>query len=150
MSPYQKTLVRETWHQVVPIADTASALFYQRLFEIDPEVRALFDGVDLASQRKKLIQALVLVVGVLDRIEDFVPEIKALGRRHAAYGVTDRHYETVGAALLWTLEQGLGDAWTAEAEAAWIAAYGFLAEVMRHGAAELPDPRPAGPAPVAA
>ena len=143
MSPDQKTLVRETWRQVVPIADTASALFYERLFEIDPDVRALFDGVDLASQRKKLIHALALVIGAIDRIEDFVPDIKALGRRHATYGVTGRHYETVGAALLWTLEKGLGAAWTADAEAAWIAAYGFIAEVMRHGAADLPSPRPA-------
>lgn len=150
MSPDQKKIVQETWRQVVPIADTASTLFYERLFEIDPEVRALFGGVDMAGQRKKLIHALALVVGAIDRIEDFVPDLKALGRRHAAYGVTDRHYETVGAALLWTLEKGLGAAWTPDAKAAWTAAYGFIAEVMRHGAAELSSPRPAGPSPLAA
>ena len=136
MSPDQKTLVRETWNQVLPIADTAAALFYQRLFELDPDLSALFAGVDLASQRKKLVQTLTRVVVALDDIADLVPEIEALGRRHAGYGVTDAHYRTVGEALLWTLETGLGDAWTPDVEAAWTAAYGFVADVMRGAAAE--------------
>ncbi len=136
MSPDQKTLVHETWNQVMPIADTAAALFYQRLFEIDPDLSALFVGVDLASQRRKLVQTLTRVVVALDDIADLVPEIEALGRRHAGYGVTDAHYQTVGEALLWTLETGLGDAWTPDVEAAWTAAYGFVADVMRGAAAE--------------
>jgi hemoglobin-like flavoprotein len=146
MSPDQKTLVQTTWDNVVPIADTASALFYQRLFELDPAVRTLFAGVDLESQRRKLIRALALVVGTLDDIEGLVPTIAALGRRHAAYGVVDADYETVGAALLWTLEEGLGDAWTADVAAAWAAAYAFVAGVMRGAAADnrgRPSPRPA-------
>jgi len=136
MTPEQKTLVQETWRHVVPIADTAASLFYDRLFQIDPTTRVLFAGVDLESQRKKLMQALALVVGALDRIDDLVPTIADLGRRHTTYGVTDTHYDSVGAALLWTLEQGLGDAWTAEAEAAWAAAYGLLSSVMRCAANE--------------
>ena len=136
MSPDQKTLVQQTWHQVVPIADAASALFYERLFEIDPELRELFDGVDMESQRQKLIQALALVIGGLDEIEALVAEIAALGRRHAGYGVTHAHYETVGTALLSTLESGLGESWTDEVEAAWSAAYGFIADAMQSAAAK--------------
>ena len=134
MSPEQKTLVQETWRQVVPIADVAASLFYGRLFRIDPSTRDLFAGVDLESQKKKLIRALAMVVGALDRVDELAPTIADLGRRHTAYGVTDAHYDSVGAALLWTLEQGIGDAWTAEVKAAWAAAYGLLAGIMRDAA----------------
>ena len=146
MSPEQKSLVQETWHQVVPIADTASALFYERLFEIDPELRRLFDGVDMESQRQKLVQALALVIGGLDEIEELIAEVAALGRRHSVYGVKDAHYDTVGAALLSTLETGLGDSWTAEVKAAWTAAYGFIAEVMQRAAKDQQDSPSAAPA----
>ncbi len=146
MSPDQKTLVQETWHKVVPIADTASALFYERLFEIDPELRKLFDGVDMESQRQKLIQALALVIGGLDEIDELVGEIAALGRRHAGYGVTDAHYESVGAALLSTLETGLGDSWNLEVKAAWTEAYTFIADVMRDAGDDGHDVPPGAPA----
>lgn len=146
MTPEQKTLVNETWRHVVPIADTAAELFYDRLFELDPDIRALFEGVDLKTQRKKLIQALAMVVGALDTIEDLVPEIAALGRRHAAFGVTDAHYETVGAALLWTLERGLDEAWTVDVAAAWTAAYGLVAGVMQSAAADNRSQQTAVPA----
>ena len=138
MSPEQKTLVQETWRQVVPIADVAASLFYGRLFRIDPSTRHLFAGTDLESQKKKLIRALAMVVGSLDRVEELVPTIADLGRRHAGYGVRDAHYDSVGTALLWTLEQGLADAWTAEVQEAWTAAYGLLAGVMRGAANEAP------------
>ncbi len=138
MSPEQKTLIQQTWRQVVPIADTAATLFYRRLFQTDPEIRDLFQDVDLDRQRKRLIEALDRAVGNLDRFEDIVPEIQALGRRHAAYGVRDSHYDSVGAALLWTLAQGLGDAWSAEAQAAWTKAYDAIAGAMQAGAAESP------------
>jgi len=131
MSPEEKTLVKETWLKVTPIADTAARLFYERLFEIDETTRALFKTTDLAEQRQKLIQALVVVVQGLDHLEELVPILAGLGRRHVQYGVTDRHYESVGAALLWTLEQGLGPSWTSEAKAAWSRAYVVLTGVMR-------------------
>jgi hemoglobin-like flavoprotein len=134
MSPDQKALVQETWHQIAPIADTAASLFYGRLFVIDPSTRPLFDGVDLEKQRQKLIHVLNVVVGALDRIEELVPTIADLGRRHVGYGVRDAHYDSVGEALLWTLEQGLGNAWTAEVKAAWAAAYALLSGVMREAA----------------
>ena len=135
MTPQQKSIVQGTWRQVEPIADQAARLFYGRLFELDPDLRKLFAGVDMATQRQKLLLALSGVVGALDRIESVLPQLETLGRRHAGYGVTDRHYETVGSALLWTLEQGLGPAWTADAAAAWTAAYGLVAGAMQGPAA---------------
>lgn len=138
MSPQEKALVQETWRHVAPISDRAASLFYDRLFEIDPDVGELFAGVDMVCQRARLMQALAAVVGSLDDIEKMVPELEALGRRHVGYGVTDAHYDKVGAALLWTLEQGLGDAWSDEAKRAWTAAYTLVADVMRNAASDEP------------
>jgi hemoglobin-like flavoprotein len=144
MTSEKRVLVQQSWRQVVPIADTAARLFYDRLFKLDPRLRGMFDGVELKSQRSKLIKALAMVVDALDRVEELVPVIEALGRRHAAYGVSDAHYETVGAALIWTLEKGLGAAWSEEVEAAWMDAYLFLAKVMRAAAATPVSPRTTG------
>ena len=124
-------LVKETWHQIVPIADAAAQLFYGRLFETDPEIQAFFRGADMAEQRRKLIQALTLVVHGIDHLEQLVPTLAELGRRHRQYGIEDVHYDTVGTALLWTLEQGLGSAWTPQAQAAWSGAYAVVANIMR-------------------
>jgi hemoglobin-like flavoprotein len=134
MTPDQKLLVKSTWACVLPIADPAASLFYARLFEIDPPTRALFKSGDLPEQRRKLMQALALVVSGLDHLERLVPTIEALGKRHAGYGVTEAHYASVGSALLWTLREGLSSTWTGEAEAAWAAAYEFLSGVMLRAA----------------
>ena len=98
MSPEQKALVKETWRKVAPMADTAARVFYDRLFEIDATTRLLFKTTNLAEQRRKLIQALTVVVQGLDHLEALVPALADLGRRHAQYGVTAGHYDTVGAA----------------------------------------------------
>lgn len=132
MTPTQRNLVQSTWKQVVPIADTAAALFYKRLFEIDPSVLPLFDQTDMTAQRKKLLQILGTAVASLDRLDALVPVVEDLGRRHAGYGVKDEHYDSVGAALMWTLEQGLGTAWTPEAKAAWTDTYVLLSSAMRN------------------
>ena len=136
MSPERKALVQATWQRVAPIADAAAQLFYDRLFEFDPQLRPLFDGVDLDIQRRKLLQALAMVVGSLEHIEALVPVIEDLGRRHATYGVVDAHYGTVGVALISTLQQSLGDAWTEEVRAAWVEAYTVVSGVMRSAAAK--------------
>src|SRR4051794_8211254 len=104
MTPEQKAVLRDTWRRVVPAADAAAGLFYERLFEIDPATRALFRPERMAEQRRKLVQALAAVVHALDDLGAVLPTIEALGRRHAGYGVTEAHYRSVGAALLWTLE----------------------------------------------
>ncbi len=106
MSPEQKNLVKTTWAMVVPIADTAAGLFYDRLFAVDATTRPMFASTNMAEQRKKLMQALAFVINGLDQTEKLVPTIQTLGRNHVRYGVTDKHYDSVGSALLWTLEQG--------------------------------------------
>ena len=130
MTPKEIGLIRDSWAAVEPIADTAAGLFYGRLFELDPAIERLFRRTDMAGQRKVLMQTLTVVVKSLDKLDQIVPAVQALGRRHAGYGVREEHYATVGEALLWTLEQGLGDAFTPDVRAAWTVAYGTLASVM--------------------
>jgi len=98
-------------------------------------LQPLFGNTDMAEQRRKLMQALAAVVNGLDNLESLIPVLETLGRNHVRYGVIDRHYDTVGAALLWTLEQGLKDAWTPSVKSAWTIAYGTVAGVMRSAAA---------------
>lgn len=136
MTPRQKRILRETWRQVAPMDDAAAELFYRRLFRIDPTTRALFDTTDMAGQREKLMETLSAVIQGLDRFEALVPEIRELGRRHVTYGTTDAHYDSVGQALLWTLQQALGEGWTPEVAAAWADAYGAVAGIMRDAAHE--------------
>ena len=131
----QKTLVQDSFVDIATIADDAAVLFYQRLFELDPSLRPLFRG-DMAEQRKKLMQMLTAAVKGLDRLEQLVPVVQDLGRRHARYGVREQHYETVGAALLWTLEAGLGRGFTPEVRGAWTAVYTLLATTMMDAARE--------------
>ena len=131
----QKTLVQGSFATIAPIADDAAALFYRRLFELDPSLERMFRG-NMAEQRKKLMQMLTAAVKGLDRLDQLVPVVANLGRRHADYGVTDTHYETVGSALLWTLEMGLGRAFTTEMRDAWATVYGLLATTMKEAARE--------------
>jgi hemoglobin-like flavoprotein len=135
LTPTQKALVQNSFATIAPIADDAAALFYVRLFELDPSLRRMFPA-DMSGQRKKLMQMLTAAVKGLDRLDQLVPIVQDLGRRHAAYGVTDNHYDTVGAALLWTLEKGLGSAFTAETREAWTTVYGLIATTMRDAAKE--------------
>jgi hemoglobin-like flavoprotein len=129
----QKTLVQDSFAAIAPIADDAAALFYRRLFDIAPELQAMFQG-DMAAQRRKLMQMLTAAVKGLDHLDHLVPVVQDLGRRHAKYGVADKHYDTVGAALLWTLEKGLGRAFTTETKDAWTAVYSLLATTMKDAA----------------
>lgn len=125
----QISVVQSTWQSVVPIADTAADLFYDRLFELDPSLRSMFPK-EMGEQKKKLLGTLGHLVSSLDNVEGVVPALQALGQKHVGYGVQDSQYNTVGAALLWTLEKGLGDAWTAEAKDAWTAVYSLVSSVM--------------------
>ncbi len=129
MTPQQVSDVQASFAKVAPIAGQAAALFYGRLFETAPETRALFRG-DMAAQGEKLMAAIAAVVNSLGEIETIIPVVQDLAKRHVAYGVRPEHYPTVGAALLWTLEQGLADDFTPEVAAAWAAAYGALSGVM--------------------
>jgi hemoglobin-like flavoprotein len=133
LTPAQVKLVQDSFAKVAPIADKAADLFYDRLFVIAPETRALFPE-DLTAQKKKLMQMLATAVTNLHQVDKIVPAVEDLGRRHATYGVTDAHYEPVGAALLWTLEQGLGPDFTAPVKDAWTATYMTLSSVMKNAA----------------
>lgn len=129
MTPEQIQLCKDSWSKVEPIADDAAALFYSNLFEADPSLKALFKG-DMAEQGKKLMEMITAAVRMLDKLDQLVPIVQNLGIRHAGYGVEESHYDTVGAALLKTLSQGLGDAYTDDVAEAWTVAYGILAKTM--------------------
>ncbi|HEY0182515.1 MAG TPA: globin family protein [Rhodopila sp.] len=134
MTPENQALVRDSFAKVVPIAPQAAALFYERLFLLDPTLRPLFKG-DMNEQGRKLMAMLGTAVANLGRLETIVPAVQDLGRRHKTYGVPPDSYDTVAAALIWTLGQGLGAAFTPPVEAAWTEAYTILATVMKDAAA---------------
>jgi hemoglobin-like flavoprotein len=129
MTPDHVKLVQESFAKVAPISETAAVLFYDRLFDIAPKVRAMFP-TDLTEQRRKLMATLAVVVGGLGNLESVLPAASALAKRHVSYGAKPEHYPVVGAALLWTLEKGLGDGWTPDVAEAWTAAYGTLSGFM--------------------
>ena len=132
----QKQLVQNTWEKVLPIADSAATLFYGRLFELDPSTRALFKHTNMPEQRKKLMYVIGTVVNGLNVLDQLIPAVSNLGRRHTAYGVTDEHYASVGRALIWALEQGLGADFTPEVKDAWTTVYDVLANTMKNATAQ--------------
>jgi len=129
MTPEQISLCKSSWAKVEPISEDAAALFYSNLFEADPSLKPLFKG-DMTAQGKKLMEMITSAVNMLDRLDELVPIVQAMGKRHAGYGVEDSHYDTVGGALIKTLGMGLGDAFTSDVEEAWGTAYGVLASTM--------------------
>ena len=139
MNAEQVKLVQESFEQVAPMADAAATLFYGRLFDLDPALESLFKG-DMAEQGRKLMQMIGVAVRSLDRLEQVLPAVCALGARHAGYGVREKDYDTVGRALIWALRKGLGDDFTPEVEAAWAEVYGALARLMKAAQAEAARP----------
>ncbi|MEM9444818.1 MAG: globin family protein [Verrucomicrobiota bacterium] len=137
MTEEQIQLVQDSWAKVIPIQETAAELFYGRLFEVAPEVKALFKG-DMKEQGKKLMTMITVAVNGLTKLDTIVEAVQDMGKRHLGYGVKDEHYDVVGASLLWTLEKGLGDAWNDELKAAWTETYVTLATVMKDAAKEVP------------
>jgi nitric oxide dioxygenase len=137
MTPEQIKLVQESFAKVVPISEVAADIFYTRLFELAPQVRALFKG-DMVEQGRKLMAMLRTVVSLLDKPDVLVPAAQRLAERHVGYGAVPAHYAVVGQALIDTLAKGLGDAFTPETRAAWTAAYGLLSSVMIAAADALP------------
>jgi nitric oxide dioxygenase len=129
MTPDQVKLVQQSFSKVAPISDQAAILFYDRLFEVAPQVKSMFP-TDLTEQRKKLMATLAVVVGGLSDLPSILPAASALAKRHVSYGAKPEHYPVVGSALLWTLEKGLGDGWTPEVATAWTTAYGTLSGFM--------------------
>ena len=130
MNDHTIQLVRDSFDLVEPIAPQAAALFYANLFAIDPSVKPLFRG-DMIQQGERLMSMIGLAVAKLDQPDVLMPALQGLGQRHAGYGVRDAHYDSVGVALLKTLRQGLGVAFTDEVEEAWISVYGVIATTMK-------------------
>lgn len=131
MTGEQIRLVRSTWLQAAPYAQAVARLFYERLFEQDPAVRRLFGYTDMVAHRRELLVRVTVCVGALDRVETVRSPLEGLSQRIADAGVQDRHYAVAESALLWTMAQVLGDAWTAEVQEAWVAASGRLTAIMR-------------------
>lgn len=131
MTSEQIDLVKASFEKIEPVSETVAALFYGRLFELDPGLRHLFKG-DMNEQGRKLMQMIGLAVKGLDRLDQLIPAVQALGARHTVYGVKEHHYETVALALLWTLEKGLGADFTDQTKEAWTEVYGILAQTMKN------------------
>ena len=129
MTPDQVKLVQDSFAKVAPISGEAAEMFYRRLFEIAPQVRAMFPD-DMTEQRRKLMATLAIVVNGLNNLDTILPAASALAKRHVGYGAQPAHYPVVGEALLWTLEQGLGGSWTPQVAAAWTQAYTTLSGFM--------------------
>ncbi len=134
MTPEQIQLVKDSWAQVVPIADKAAELFYDKLFELDPEVRPLFKG-NMQEQGQKLMATLNIAVNSIDKLDTLTPVLAQMGKRHLDYGVKNEHYDTVGSALIWTLEQGLQENFTNDVKSAWLETYSLVAGTMKSAAA---------------
>jgi hemoglobin-like flavoprotein len=131
MTPEREQLVRDTWKRFEPKAAEHARFFYDKLFELDPETKAMFARPNMDIQRHRLMETLGMLVSELDDAERLVSDLVVLGRRHGAYGVRDSDYDAAGVALLWTLERALGPEFTAEARSAWTEAYTTIATVMR-------------------
>ena len=134
MTPEQVDLVQRTWRAVLPVGDTAAELFYGKLFSLDPSIQSLFRD-DMREQGRNLTSMISVAVGSLSRPERILLAVQQLGKRHAAYGVEPRHYELVGVALLWMLEQVLREAFTPPVREAWTQVYGLFATTMQDACA---------------
>jgi hemoglobin-like flavoprotein len=137
MNPDSERLVRETWSRLKPAADRMATTFYARLFDIDPDVRERFSGVDMGTQRQKFMEMMDGIVRVLDEPGQLVSELAASGRRHVQYGATRRGYESIGAALLWSIERELGADFTPSVRDAWRELYGVVSAVMRRASVRM-------------
>lgn len=136
MTPEQVEMVQSSWAAVVPIKAAAAKMFYGKLFELNPALQELFKG-DMEEQGEKLMTMIDVAVKGLTKLDTIVPAVQKLGERHAGYGVKDEDYDTVAAALLWTLGEGLGDAFTDDVKEAWTITYTLLATTMKEAAGEL-------------
>ncbi len=136
MKVEQIMLVQESFEKVRPISEAAAELFYNRLFELAPSFKSLFKG-DMKTQGRMLMQMLDYAVTCLDKPDTLIATIQGLGKRHVGYGVKEKYYKTVGEALTWTLEQGLGKDFTPDVKEAWEEAYKFLSDTMKSAASEV-------------
>ena len=145
MTPEQRRLVQSTWVQVLPKSETAAALFYSRLFELEPAAARLFRR-DMREQGVLFMQMISVIVRGLDDLSALTPAVQALGRRHVDYGVETADYESVGSAFLWSLQRTLGEGFSPAVQAAWASTYQVVATIMRDAAAAGPSAGQGSPA----
>jgi len=143
MMPARRQLVVESWKSLAPNGAEVGAGIYRRLFEIDPSLRVLFAGAVMEEQVQKAVTMMDMIVQWLDVPDRLVPVLKQLGERHAKYGVRDEHYGKMGAAILGSLEEGLGERFTPEVKGAWTEAFLLISSLMRRGAAKISGAFPA-------
>jgi hemoglobin-like flavoprotein len=129
VTPEQIRLVQDSFERLWPATNKVTSAFYDRLFVLAPETRRLFSA-DLSHQKMKLMGMIASAIGSLERPEMFESILTSLGRHHVDYGVVPAHYEPVGEALLWSLEQTLGADFDDETRAAWVALYARIRETM--------------------
>jgi nitric oxide dioxygenase len=129
VTPTDVALVQSSFRRIAPIGDQAAALFYARLFELDPALRTIFQG-SIQEESHKLMSTLATAVALLEQMDTLLPAVRTLGARLGGYGVFEEHYASVGAALIWTLQKGLGPEFTPEVCAAWTETYTLLATTM--------------------
>jgi hemoglobin-like flavoprotein len=129
MQAQQIQLVRASFAAVRLTVSQPGALFYDNLFAVDPSLRNLFHGA-IAQQGERLMTMIGSALDLLDRPAVLLPVLRQLGARHVGYGVKERHYAAVGAALIRTLEQGLGVAFTDDVRQAWTELYGVISSTM--------------------
>ena len=136
MTQKQVELVKATWTLVATMDPVVvGGLFYNRLFEIAPQVKHMFRG-EMPEQSRKLMGMIGYVIAKLDKLDDIIGEVGRLAQRHNGYGVKPEHYTIVGSALIWTLEKGLGEVWDEQVKTAWVECYTILSDAMINAAAE--------------
>ncbi len=134
LSNEQQALVLRTWSRLIPSSAEFTDRFYHRLFAAHPDVAQLFGGTDMARQGSRLAHAIDAVVNAMPRLDEMTPILAELGRRHVGYGVRHGDYDAVGAALLETLAEFLGEEWNPEVESAWLTVYTHVSGIMRQAA----------------
>jgi hemoglobin-like flavoprotein len=133
MDSEQIRLVQKSFTRLAQVQRTPTA-FYERLFELDPALRPLFKG-SIEEQSRKLMNVLSAAVHSLHDFDALLPTVRSLGMRHRGYGIKDSDYDTVGQALMWTLEKSLGNDFTEDVRGAWAETYRVLSTVMKRSAA---------------
>ena len=132
---FSTAIVQQSWKTVLPIRDEAAALFYSRLFELDPSLRPQFIG-DAAERSRKWGAIMSIAVANLERPFILLPTLYTLGAQQEKNGIKEHHYDIVGIALLDTLQRVLGEAFTPEIKAAWADSYRVIANVLKTAGAD--------------
>ena len=132
---FATAIVQQSWTKIIPIRDDAAALFYTRLFELDPSLRSRFKG-DVTEQTRTWGTMVSIAVANLERPFILLPTLYSLGAQQEKNGIQAHHYDIAGIALLDTLQCVLGEAFTPEIRAAWANGYRAITNVLKTAGAD--------------